>query len=878
VLAQNSSTGEYLGDSTTDASGQYSLTVTQGPVRLYAERSNSTSPFAPAYWYLEQYFTVSGNVQRDIDLSLVRVSGVVTDSNGAPVANVTLSASGSFAGGFYGYYSSTITSAADGSYSLLAADGWSSFQIRPPQGSGFSQANLNLNLAGNLVQSIVLQRPDGTAPEIVAGPEVIHLSDDTVSIAWTTNEAATSIVQFGLGGLTANVTSTALVTEHSVTLRGLTPQQVYSFRVGSADKSGNGPTWSPLGYFGTQPPPGDVTAPVILSGPSVVFVDQTSAIVQWLTDEPSSTHLEHGATEALGAALDGPAGTFPLAHSVRIAGLSAETTYYFQVASTDPDGNTTTSAILSFTTLGVPDTQAPAIVEGPTISNVTDTRMTVSWRTDEPATSGVSYNDGITYHVVNDEGLVKEHSITLSGLRPQTTYHVTVSSKDAVFNGPTLAGPVDATTLSTADTTAPSIENVQVTRITTSSATITWTTDEPGTTLVKFGASQLDRQQADLSLVTTHEMTLTGLEERTTYTFTANSRDASGNAAASEPLTFETLSSVVDTPPTVPTALAASPNPTRTGAFVLSWGASTDAENVIARYEILRGGEVVGEVAGDVLTFDESGLGEGRYSYGVRAVDATDLSAESSSLEVVVDMTAPEVAVPFGVTVPASSPTDAVVTFVTSASDNVDANPNVACVPASGSTFGIGSTVVDCTSTDAAGNVGSASFVVTVLDVFAPLLTVPGAFSIDATGADGAVVQFAASAVDNHDPGPTVSCTPEPGTLLAIGVHTVTCTASDASGNVSPEATFVVTVRGGSDQIDSLMGTIAEWDLPTGLKRSLQAKLNAAMKATAAQTSCHVMGAFVHEVSAQAGKGLTAERAARLTTAAAQITAVLDCP
>jgi len=61
-----------------------------------------------------------------------------------------------------------------------------------------------------------------------------------------------------------------------------------------------------------------------------------------------------------------------------------------------------------------------------------------------------------------------------------------------------------------------------------------------------------------------------------------------------------------------------------------------------------------------------------------------------------------------------STPAPLVVTYTATAADAVDGSVSVACAPASGSTFPIGSTTVACTAADAAGNVASASFVVTV--------------------------------------------------------------------------------------------------------------------------------------------------------------------
>src|SRR5580704_1986140 len=62
----------------------------------------------------------------------------------------------------------------------------------------------------------------------------------------------------------------------------------------------------------------------------------------------------------------------------------------------------------------------------------------------------------------------------------------------------------------------------------------------------------------------------------------------------------------------------------------------------------------------------------------------------------------------------ANNPDGGVVTFTPSAADNCDGNVPVICTPASGSVFGIGTTLVSCTATDSSGNVASCTFNVTV--------------------------------------------------------------------------------------------------------------------------------------------------------------------
>ena len=76
-----------------------------------------------------------------------------------------------------------------------------------------------------------------------------------------------------------------------------------------------------------------------------------------------------------------------------------------------------------------------------------------------------------------------------------------------------------------------------------------------------------------------------------------------------------------------------------------------------------------------------------------------------------------------------------------------------------------------------------------------PALNLPNAMTVEATGANGAVVNFNVTATDAVDPNPTVSCTPQSGSTFALGTTQVSCTATDASGNTSEPGTFDVTVR-----------------------------------------------------------------------------------
>ena len=78
------------------------------------------------------------------------------------------------------------------------------------------------------------------------------------------------------------------------------------------------------------------------------------------------------------------------------------------------------------------------------------------------------------------------------------------------------------------------------------------------------------------------------------------------------------------------------------------------------------------------------------------------------------DTTPPMLAIPADITVAATTPAGANVSFVATATDDTDTDPTVSCTPPSGSLFAIGATVVTCIATDAAGKATSATFSVRV--------------------------------------------------------------------------------------------------------------------------------------------------------------------
>lgn len=188
-----------------------------------------------------------------------------------------------------------------------------------------------------------------------------------------------------------------------------------------------------------------------------------------------------------------------------------------------------------------------------TISNVSSSQITssgatIAWTTNKPSDSRalVGLNSPTNEVTANYDPLVISHSLTISGLQPNTLYYYKVSSMLEVRNrlsGSDLFSDIYTfTTLPLPDTTAPLIASVSVTNIGTNGANIQWATNEESYNTVEYGlttsygATKIDSNRSFLPI-----LRLSELSPGTLYHFKVKSQDLTGNAGVSSDYTFTTI-------------------------------------------------------------------------------------------------------------------------------------------------------------------------------------------------------------------------------------------------------------------------------------------------------------------------------------------------
>ena len=178
----------------------------------------------------------------------------------------------------------------------------------------------------------------------------------------------------------------------------------------------------------------DGQPPSITHGPGVSNLQVNQATVTWKTDETTVGYVYYG---PVGFPYDQKVTSINgqnTNHTAYLTGLVQGTNYHFYVWAQDSIGNYSTSVDK------VVDTVAPSITgTGPSVA-FDVYNATISWTTNEASTSYVDWTPDSLYTVGNyayntgNDTLTTSHSVTITGLEPDTVYHYQLFSEDARGN------------------------------------------------------------------------------------------------------------------------------------------------------------------------------------------------------------------------------------------------------------------------------------------------------------------------------------------------------------------------------------------------------------------------------------------------------------
>lgn len=176
---------------------------------------------------------------------------------------------------------------------------------------------------------------DRTAPRI-SDVKASGITDSLAVISWTTDEPGNSLLELGPGpAYNRLLSSDRFEMTHSVVVTGLLAGKEYHFRVGSADTSGNGPSYSDDSTFTTLLVK-DTTPPAIQST-RVITAGQDNVTLEVVLSEPGTVLVDFGEGRAYGKT----AGSYQFrsTHILTITGLEPGRTYHFRVSAMDASGN-----------------------------------------------------------------------------------------------------------------------------------------------------------------------------------------------------------------------------------------------------------------------------------------------------------------------------------------------------------------------------------------------------------------------------------------------------------------------------------------------------------------------------------------------------------
>lgn len=399
----------------------------------------------------------------------------------------------------------------------------------------YARDNAGATSAAPTGSDIVSKKPSGryiTPPEISSITSEPGTSNATIN--WRTDRVSDTFIDYGTTtayGQSAGVRESVLA--HEVTISGLTPGQMYHFKVQSLDSGDMRDYSESAGYsadysFETEAAPG-------LSNFIVSDTTTNSAIISFDTNKAVSALISYGLTTDYGNTLTDDSAGSTTKHVVRLKDLQDGTTYQLKVTVNDESGESFASTGYIVQTLAMPK------VTNIKYENLQEavTTIKVTWQTNVPTTSTVKYAvDGGNFAESAASDLTSDHEINIAGLKDQSKYSIYALGRDQFGN----VAESDRITFDTpADSRPPKIDgivieasNVGNTNTGRAQVAVSWKTDEVANSQVEYsegisGEEYTKKTLVDANLSMQHLVIISDLNPGEPYHLRVVSADGAGN-------------------------------------------------------------------------------------------------------------------------------------------------------------------------------------------------------------------------------------------------------------------------------------------------------------------------------------------------------------
>ncbi len=367
--------------------------------------------------------------------------------------------------------------------------------------------------------------PDSAPPtvQIISGPnEGTSICDPAATFGFTGSDDTTPVGRLLYSWRLDSSAWSTPSTASTASLTGLTAG-AHTFEVVSQDAFGKTATTPAVRHFSVRLDPAAISG--VSTSPS-----QAQVTVSWTTDVPSTSQVEYGADSSYGSATQLNS-QLVTSHSMVVTGLTPSTQYHFRVKSKDNCGRESASPDGTFTTAADDGSPETTITTGPSEGGVScSTTVNICWTGSDNATPAnkLAFAWRIDSTAWSDYTSETCHLFTGLSVGNHTFF---VRAKDT-------SGNVDATPAVlhfNVDLSSPTIASVAAAPEATR-ALVTWQTTKPTSSLVEFGATSTygSASALDNNLVTSHAVTITGLQPETAYHFHVKSKDNCGREAISD--------------------------------------------------------------------------------------------------------------------------------------------------------------------------------------------------------------------------------------------------------------------------------------------------------------------------------------------------------